>query len=70
MKMKCGKWLADWRDKKGVRHRKALASKSEAQYSAPTTTNPAEVKRGKHGPAMVQDVSRSRVKPLGVSLLE
>jgi hypothetical protein len=31
MLQKSGKWLADWRDSNGTRHRKAFASKSEAE---------------------------------------
>jgi hypothetical protein len=30
MQKKCGKYLADWRDSSGVRHRKAFASEREA----------------------------------------
>jgi hypothetical protein len=31
MKIKCGKYLADWRDSHGIRHRKAFASKKAAE---------------------------------------
>jgi hypothetical protein len=31
MKMKCGKYLADWRDRQGIRHRKAFPSKKAAE---------------------------------------
>jgi hypothetical protein len=30
MQKKYNRWLADWRDAQGVRHRKAFASKAEA----------------------------------------
>jgi hypothetical protein len=31
MKMKCGKYLADWRDSHGTRHRKAFSSQKAAE---------------------------------------
>ena len=31
MKQRCGKWLADWRDASGARHRKAFKRKTDAQ---------------------------------------
>jgi hypothetical protein len=31
MQKKCGKWMADWRDTNGVRHRAAFPTKAEAQ---------------------------------------
>jgi hypothetical protein len=30
VKQKSGKWLADWRDERGRRHRKAFRSKGQA----------------------------------------
>ena len=30
MQKKCGKFLADWRDASGIRHRKAFATEQEA----------------------------------------
>jgi len=31
MRMKCGKYLADWRDSHGIRHRKAFTTKKAAE---------------------------------------
>jgi hypothetical protein len=31
MRIKCGKYLADWRDSHGIRYRKAFASKKAAE---------------------------------------
>lgn len=31
MKIKCGKYLADWRDSHGIRHRKAFTTKKAAE---------------------------------------
>jgi hypothetical protein len=31
MKIKCGKYLADWRDSHGIRHRKAFSTKKAAE---------------------------------------
>jgi len=51
MKMKSGKWLADWRDASGVRHRKAFASKSAARrYQHRKHTETLAAKKGPRHP--------------------
>lgn len=43
MQKKCGKWLADWRDEKGRRHRKAF--KTAAHAAAHASRMEAKVRR-------------------------